>query len=403
MPERRSEAVTDSDQKPVKASHPAVGSYPMDSSYQVKNSDQVINSDQVADSHPSFDSTKDPGLDADLAISSETDPVTGFSIPASWLLLCHDPEAREKIKSGRWVILSSGLLCRRGLTTGTTAAAACKGAVLSLKGPVKSIEVATPVGILVNLPVVADKGFCLAVKDGGDHKFDVTAGLEIAASALPAEETALVPGKGIGKIAGRGLCDEVGRPAISPAARKQIMTAISQALKQTDLSGARVELSVPRGEEIAGQTLNPRLGIVGGISILGSTGFVEPWNDHFIGDRALELKEARRVVATTGRMGLKMSRILFPDHKAVLIGSQLGRLDFGQDQESILCGLPALILKWAWPQLLEHTGYKTVAEMVEREPQHKNIARALHMAKEKLPKTRIVLLGRDGSILADVL
>ena len=341
-------------------------------------------------------------LDCYPTESSMKDPVTGFAIPASWLRLCPDPEAREKIKSGRWAILSNGMLCRRGLTTGTTAAAACKGAVLSLKGAVKCVEVMTPAGISVSLSVVTDRGFCLAIKDGGDHKFDVTAGLEIAASAQPAEDTALVAGKGIGRIAGRGLCDELGRPALSPSARKQIMLAISQALQETDLSGARIELTVPRGEELAGQTLNPRLGIVGGLSILGSTGFVEPWNDHFIEDRALELREAKRVVATTGRVGLRMSRMLFPDHKVVLMGSQLDRLDFGQDQESILCGLPALILKWAWPRLLENTGYNTVAEMAEREPKHRNIIRALQMAKERLPRTRIVLLGRDGSILADV-
>lgn len=368
--------------------------------------DPVIAKDQ--DTAKDKDTIRDPVMysqpviDSDPAAGPEKDPVTGFAIPASWLLLSPDRQAREKIRSGRWAILSSGLLCRRGLTTGTTAAAACKGAILSLKKPVKNIEVKTPVGISVSIPVVADRGFCLAIKDGGDHKFDVTAGLEIAASARPAEETALLAGKGIGKIVGRGLCDEVSRPAISPSARKQIMLAITQALQETELSGASIELSVPRGEEVAEQTLNPRLGIVGGISILGSTGFVEPWNDHFIEDRALELRQAKRVVATTGRVGLKMSRMLFPDHKVVLMGSQLDRLDFSPDQESILCGLPALILKWAWPRLLENTGYNTVAEMAEREPQHRNIIRALQMAKEKLPKTRIVLLYRDGSILADV-
>jgi cobalt-precorrin-5B (C1)-methyltransferase len=84
------------------------------------------------------------------------------------------------------------------------------------------------------------------------------------------------------------------------------------------------------------------------------------------------------------------------------MGSQLDRIAFEKDQESILCGLPALILKWAWPGILDETGYKTVAEMVEIEPQHQNIARALQMGKEKLPETRIVLLRKDGSILADV-
>jgi cobalt-precorrin-5B (C1)-methyltransferase len=330
------------------------------------------------------------------------DPVTGFAIPVSWLQLCPDPQALQKIQSGRWVILSGGLLCRRGLTTGTTAAAACKGAVLSLKGSVHCLEVATPVGIPVSLPVVARDGFCIAVKNGGDHQFDVTAGLEIAAQARPSVETTLAAGKGVGRILARGLCDEVGRPAISPSAREQIMLAIRQALQETGLAGAEVELSIPRGAQLANKTLNPRLGIVGGISILGSTGFVEPWNDHFIGDRALELKGASKVLVTTGRKGLKFCRILFPDHKAVLMGSQLDRIAFEKDQESIICGLPALILKWAWPRILDETGYKTVAEMVEIEPQHQNIARALQMGKEKLPGTRIVLLRKDGSILADV-
>jgi cobalt-precorrin-5B (C1)-methyltransferase len=274
--------------------------------------------------------------------------------------------------------------------------------VLSLKGSVHNLEVATLAGIPVSLPVVAKGGFCIAVKDGGDHQFDVTAGLEIAAQAKQAEETTLTAGKGVGRILARGLCDEVGRPAISPSARKQIMLAIRQALQETGLTGAEVELSIPRGEELATKTLNPRLGIMGGLSILGSTGFVEPWNDHFIGDRTRELKMTKKVLVTTGRTGLKFGRILFPDHKAVLMGSQLDRLEFEKDQESILCGLPALILKWAWPQILDKTGYGTVAEMVEMEPKHQNIAKALQMAKEKLPETRIVLLHKDGNILADV-
>ena len=330
-----------------------------------------------------------------------TDPVTGFQIPTSWFRACPDPEALQKIQSGRWVLLSNGLLLRRGLTTGTTAAAACKGAVLSLNGSVDCLEVMTPAGIRVSLPVVGKDGSCVAVKDAGDHQFDVTRGLEIVAQARPSLETALVAGSGVGRIVARGLCDEVGRPAISPSARQQIMSAISEGLEETGLDHVHVELNVPRGLELAKETLNPQLGIMGGISILGSTGFVEPWNDHFISDKALELKGAKRVVVTTGRTGLKFSRILFPDHKAVLMGSQLDRLEFEKDQESILCGLPALILKWAWPRVLEGTNFGTVAEMAEKEPQHRNIALGLEKAKKKLPHTRIVLLHKDGRILGD--
>ena len=330
------------------------------------------------------------------------DPVTGFQIPSSWLKLCLDPQALQKIRSGRWVLLSGGKLLRRGLTTGTTAAAACKGAVLSLKRSVDSVNIETPVGLKVSLPVIAKEGFCVAVKEGGDHQFDVTAGLEIVAQASLSERTDLVAGKGVGRIMAKGLCEELGRPAISPSARRQIMLAIAEGLSETRLSGARVELSIPRGEYLAEKTLNPSLGVVGGISILGSTGFVEPWNDHLIGDRAEEMKSAEKVVVSTGRTGLKFSRILFPDHKAVLMGSRLDRLAFERDQESVLCGLPALILKWAWPEVLEGTGYGTVAEMVEREPDHRNITLALEKVKKNLPNTRIVLLRRDGSILKDV-
>jgi cobalt-precorrin-5B (C1)-methyltransferase len=330
------------------------------------------------------------------------DPVTGFQIPSSWLKLCQDPQALQKIRSGRWVLLSNGQLLRRGLTTGTTAAAACKGAVLSLKRSVDSVNIETPVGLKVSLTVIAKDGFCVAVKEGGDHQFDVTGGLEIVAHASLSERTDLVVGKGVGRIMAKGLCEELGKPAISPSARRQIMLAIAEGLRETCLAGARLELSIPRGMDLAEKTLNPGLGIVGGISILGSTGFVEPWSDHLIGDRAEELKSAEKVVVSTGRTGLRFSRILFPDHRAVLMGSQLDRLAFERDQESVLCGLPALILKWAWPEVLEGTGYGTVAELVEHEPDHRNITLALEKAKKILPNTRIVLLRKNGSILKDV-
>jgi cobalt-precorrin-5B (C1)-methyltransferase len=330
------------------------------------------------------------------------DPVTGFEVPHAWIVLCVERDVEEKIRSGRWVLLSDGRLLRRGLTTGTTAAAACKGAVISLFQPIDEVDVATPVGIRVSLPVKASRGFCLAIKDGGDHQFDVTHGTEIAALACPAEDKELKVGKGIGIIAMLGLCAPRGKPAISQSARGQIMEAIKEGLEETGLKGVSVELSVPSGEDLAKRTLNPKLGVMGGISILGSTGFVEPWNEHLAESRGEELKGLKRVVVTTGRTGLRFSRILFPDHKAVLIGSQLDLMRFEESQESILCGLPALILKWAWPEVLKETGYGTVAEMVERRPDHENIDSALEKAKAKLPFTRIVLLHKDGRIFRDV-
>lgn len=329
------------------------------------------------------------------------DPITGFEIPELWISHA-EPGALEKIRSGLWVLLSDGRMLRRGATTGTTAAAACKGAILSFMKDVKEVDIMTPAGIRASLPVDACKGICSAFKEGGDHQLDVTSGIEIVAIASPSEKTELIAGEGIGRISGRGLCAPVGHAAISQSARKQIMKAIFEGLACTGLKGAKVELSVPRGEEVALRTLNPKLGIKGGISILGSTGFVEPWNEHLAESRAEELKGIEKVLATTGRTGLKYSRILFPEHKAVLIGSQLHHLEFVKDQDSILCGLPALILKWAWPEVLDGTGYNTITEMIEREPAHPNISIALQKTKAKLPFTRVVLLQRDGKILWDV-
>jgi len=324
------------------------------------------------------------------------DPVSGLEVPQLWIDCSGDMKAAEKIRSGMWVMLSDGRMLRRGLTTGTTAAAAAKGAIVSLCTPITAVEVPTPVGLRVSMPVRAREGVCIAVKDAGDHQSDVTAGMEIVARASPAKDVQLRPGDGIGRL-GSGLS----KAAISRSAREQIMQAVQEGLDIVGLKGAQIDLSVPAGREVSRRTLNPSLGIAGGISILGSTGFVEPWNEHLGRSRAEELQE-KNVVATTGRVGLRFSRVLFPDHKAVLIGSQLDRLSFQEGQDSILCGLPALILRWANPRILEDTGYTTVAEMVEREPGHVSISSALETAKARLPHTRIVLLHRDGRIFRDL-
>ncbi|MHC1631794.1 MAG: cobalt-precorrin-5B (C(1))-methyltransferase [Methanotrichaceae archaeon] len=331
------------------------------------------------------------------------DPVSGFAIPGSWREKSKDPQALEKVKSGLWVLLSDGTLLRRGYTTGTTAAAACKGAIISLARPADQVEVLTPARIRVTLPVKSKEGFCTAIKESGDHEFDITSGMAIEARAELSENTGLVAGLGIGRIGSRGLCAPLGKPAISQSARQEIMGAIEEGLKETKLAGAQVELIVPRGEEIASQTLNPKVGVIGGISILGSTGFVEPWNEHLGDNRIAEIRDLDKVVVTTGRIGLKYSRILFPHHKAVLVGNRFDGIKFSPDQDSIICGLPALILKWGMPQILEETEYRTVAEMIEHQSDHPKINLALKKVKEKLPRTRIVLLQRNGRILRDEL
>ncbi|HOK58802.1 MAG TPA: cobalt-precorrin-5B (C(1))-methyltransferase [Methanothrix sp.] len=329
------------------------------------------------------------------------DPVTGFRIPDEWLKRSSLEDIDELIESGLWVLLSNGQVLRRGLTTGTTASAACKGAVLSLMKDVDEVDVWTPAGIRVRVRVEASGGRCAARKDAGDHSSDITHGMNIIASASPSERSELVAGEGIGRIGRVGLSANIGRPAISRSAHAQIIKAIEEGVAEAGLSGAVVHLSVPDGRRIALRTLNPSVGVEGGISILGSTGFVEPWNEHLEYSLSESLSEPERVVATTGRTGLRYSRILFPDHTAVLIGSKLDMLRMRTGRETVLCGLPGLILRWAEPEMLDGTGYATVAEMIEREPDHPAIARALEHLGRMLPGTRIVLIKRDGSIYRD--
>jgi cobalt-precorrin-5B (C1)-methyltransferase len=266
--------------------------------------------------------------------------------------------------------------------------------------------VPTPAGIRVRVAIKASGGQCIAVKEGGDHESDVTSGMEIVAKVVkstpPGEGMDLIPGPGIGMITRSGLCAPKGKPAISQTARKQIMAALEEGRSILGLPGAKVEISVPQGEALASQTMNPKVGVLGGISLLGSTGFVEPWNEHLEDDLALQLRLTKRLVVTTGRTGLKFSRMLFPQHQVLLMGNKLDNLRFQEDQDSVLCGLPGLILKWALPGILEGTEYRTVAEMIEREPNHKKIEMALVELRRKLPFSRITLIHKDGRTFRDL-
>ncbi len=136
------------------------------------------------------------------------DPVSGFDIPKDWIERSGDPCALDKIRSGKWVLLSDGRMLARGYTTGTTSAAACKGAILSLvlapSERLEMVDVMTPAGIRVLLTVEARAGICRAVKDGGDHQFDITNGIEVLAKARESERIELIAGEGIGRIKARG-------------------------------------------------------------------------------------------------------------------------------------------------------------------------------------------------------
>lgn len=188
---------------------------------------------------------------------------------------------------------------RFGYTTGSCAAAACKGAVLMLLGGKKldRVELMTPKGILLKLDlediVVEEHAVSCAVrKDGGDDP-DATSGALICARVemldIPgagnepdaAEERFILDGgEGVGRVTKPGLSQAIGEAAINPVPRSMILREAKEAADRFGYAGRlKILISVPGGGEIAKKTFNPRLGILGGISILGTSGIVEPMSE----------------------------------------------------------------------------------------------------------------------------
>ncbi|MGN0618359.1 MAG: cobalt-precorrin-5B (C(1))-methyltransferase CbiD [Ruminiclostridium sp.] len=191
---------------------------------------------------------------------------------------------------------------RCGYTTGSCAAAAAKAAAEFLFSGSKPsfVCIDTPKGILLRLEVQeAEIGEnyakCGIKKDGGDD-CDVTSGaLIFARVSLIPRGVEITGGKGVGIVTKAGLDRPVGEPAINSVPRKMITSEVLETAEKYGYSGGfRVEISVPDGEEIAKKTYNPRMGIVGGISIIGTSGIVEPMsNSALIETIRLETKMRR--------------------------------------------------------------------------------------------------------------
>ena len=169
---------------------------------------------------------------------------------------------------------------RSGWTTGTCSSAAAKAAALALRdqAAVTDVDVALPSGQRVSFAVEAcdysaEQATAVVVKDAGDDP-DVTHGAHLTATVTWAEDLVLEAGVGVGTVTKPGLGLEVGGPAINPVPREMI----TQAVREITDRGLRVVLSVPDGEKRARKTTNARLGILGGISILGTTGIVRPFS-----------------------------------------------------------------------------------------------------------------------------
>lgn len=216
---------------------------------------------------------------------------------------------------------------RKGFTTGSCGAAAAKAALyMLLTGSVKDeIEIITTGGAVFRTEVKeifreGNRVRCAVVKDGGDDP-DVTTGLHVTAEVRAEEradgalEIRIEGGPGVGRVTLPGLDQPVGNAAINRVPRQMIEKELSEVAELLDFRGRiRVILSVPGGEAAAERTFNPRLGIEGGISILGTTGIVEPMSTRAILDTIrVELNQRKalgdRIAAVSpGNYGLNFMK-----------------------------------------------------------------------------------------------
>lgn len=226
-----------------------------------------------------------------------------------------------------YYILKDGKKLRYGYTTGSCAAAAAKAAAqMLLTGQtVEEIALQTPKGILLHLlveDISRGEGWvrCAIRKDGGDDP-DVTNGILVYAkinkinAVAKDTEMELDGGIGVGRVTRTGLYQQPGEAAINPVPRKMILESVEEICHDHGFSGKlHVEISVPAGVELAKRTFNPRLGIEGGISVLGTSGIVVPMSeDALIASIRLEMKMhvkngAQYLVITPGNYGAMFSR-----------------------------------------------------------------------------------------------
>lgn len=177
---------------------------------------------------------------------------------------------------------------RFGYTTGSCAAAACKGATEILLGGKlqETVTLMTPKGILLTLElkdiqIETDKVICAIRKDAGDDP-DTTNGILVYATVEKTKDQGITldGGIGVGRVTKAGLSQKIGEAAINPVPKSMILRAATEIAEKYDYEGGlKIIISVPEGVEIGKKTFNPRLGIVGGISILGTSGIVEPMSE----------------------------------------------------------------------------------------------------------------------------
>ena len=275
-------------------------------------------------------------------------------------------------------IVQDGRRLRLGYTTGSCAAAAAKAAAwMLLTGRRKeTVRLTTPKGMDLDLAVeeiamAPDRVFCAIRKDSGDDP-DVTGGALIFASVrrTGVPGVAIDGGAGVGRVTKRGLDQPVGAAAIKSTPRRMIRENVEEVCRLLDYRGGlEVIISVPQGEALAKKTFNPRLGILGGISILGTTGIVEPMSERaLIETIRVELRQRREsgadyVLLTPGNYGSEFIRqtLAIDPRTAVQTSNFIGdAIDLCRDlgfRGALLIGHIGKLVKAAGGMLNTHSKY----------------------------------------------
>ncbi len=260
---------------------------------------------------------------------------------------------------------------RSGFTTGACAAAAAKAAAMVLLGgrEISRVEIPFPTGdrhgFNLHSCVLQDGQVTVSIiKDAGDDP-DVTNGAEIIAiveqqETEPGEELiGLAGGPGVGQVTKPGLPVSVGEPAINPVPRIMIRAAVSEAMEETGISDIplAVTICVTDGELLAEKTLNSRLGILGGLSILGTTGIVRPvsakaWTDTI--DASMKVARAAglsEVIVSTGRTSeaAVQQSLNLPEEAQVMMGDYLAYALKGAKRH----GFSKIYLSGMWAKILK--------------------------------------------------
>ena len=231
---------------------------------------------------------------------------------------------------------------RKGFTTGTAATASSKAAILAIinQKKIDSVEVTLPKEKTISIKIhrcifEQSKARCSVIKDGGDDP-DVTHSAEIVVdvSLTPnANQIEIDGGEGVGIVTKPGLGLEVNKPAINPTPKKMIIENVSKVAQNIlKKNGLRIVISVPKGKELAVKTDNPRLGILGGISILGTSGIVIPYSTASFAasirqnlDVSLAMGNDIVVLATGGRSEEYAKKVVnLPEHSFVQMGDFSG-------------------------------------------------------------------------------